>query len=172
MVLLFLLCVFSGCASKKTTYIAASETEKINEVETDKSKTDIIETIKKETIVQGDTIEGKVKVDEIKKKPVVFENEHQKITISYDDKSDSVIFNGVQKAKKQIEEIRREIKQQNDKETKREASRKSEVKATESEPVPDTSWSGWTWFKIGIATALSIGLIWRFRKFIPYINRL
>lgn len=162
--------LFICCGARKTKTVETSVVEKLEQIETDKTTEEIIETIKREIDIPADTITGTATLDNIRKPGgVIIENDNQKITVSYDEKTGSVILEGVQKAKKAIEEVRREIKKQNDITKTTASSTEAQTKKKETQRDART---GWNWFFIGIILTIGILLIWRFRKYIPFINKL
>lgn len=154
----------AGCASKKVAVQRGAELIQTNVTTNENTETKTVETIKTEKFVDGDTIRRSVPASDIKKPTgVVIENQAQRITINYDTKSDSFIVQGIQKAKRELQEIKREITQKANKETADKSKKESETHNETALPAEKKGLSGveWGFFWACLAAVAWIG--WKFR---------
>lgn len=153
-----------GCAAKKVAIKKGVDIEQKDVVVVDSTETKTIEVIKTEKIVEGDTIVAKIPAADIKKPAgVVIENDAQVITINYDHVGDSLIIKGVQKAKKELQEIRREILEKKNITTKENSFK--EKTTYEETPLPQKKgWSGVEWGAFWLVVAGVVFVGWKFRS--------
>lgn len=169
-VAVLLLC--AGCASKKVAIQRGAELIQTDVTTNEKTETKTVETIKTEKTVEGDTIKRSVPAADIKKPSgVVIENQAQRITINYDTKSDSFIVQGIQKAKKELQEIKREITQKANKETADKSKKESETLNETALPAEKKGWSGVEWGFFWACIAAVAWIAWKFRGgILPFIK--
>lgn len=159
------LLVCAGCATKKVAVQKGAEVVKTDVKVQEQTDTKVIETIKTEKIVPGDTIKKSVPASEIKKPTgVVIENEAQRITINYDTGTDSFIVQGIQKFKREVQEVKREINQTAKKQTDDKSQKSSETHNETPLPEQDKGWSGVEWGFFWVCLAAVAWLIWKFRS--------
>lgn len=164
-IVLAVLLTCAGCASKKVAVQSRVEFVKTDITTDEQTETKTVETIKTETVVVGDTITKSVPAKDIKKPTgVVIENEAQRITINYDTTSDSFIIQGVQKAKKQLQEIKREITENKNKKSADKSETKTETRNETPLPPEDKGWSGVEWGFFWASVVAVVFVVCRFRS--------